>query len=261
MINLSRFAGIEARLDKNQLLLEESLKKSSATRTRMVSDLADVWRKEGITGQEPVYSTILGLIREGDREIFSELNIEHGIVLMQPGCQEDEYHKLIGHYHENESPGLLPSPEIHCVLSGQGFFLLQKSFPPYGKMLDIVLIEAQAGDMFFIPPWYGHIAINTSNEPLVFNGFYHAGMKANYGSYKANRGGAYYLIRNDQNIAETIPNPRYGEIPSIRKFSAVDLPKPDWLNQFSSCYEAISKKPEEFGFFNQPEAFRKEWFF
>ncbi len=261
MSNLSNLAGIDVIIENNQIILNEEMKNSCLIRIRRVSDLFDVWMKEGIKGEKTVYSTYLGLIKKGDKKKFHRYNIEHGIVIIHPGLFGNEYPKLFGHYHENENLRNPPSPEIHCVLSGRGYFLLQKSIPPYNHCSDAILIDARVGDCFIIPPYYGHIAINPSKKALVFNGFYDSRMKANYKPYQTHRGAVYYAIKKNEYDNELIPNQHFLELPQLRRFLARDLPKPKFSKKNSSCYESIKEQPSEFSFLTDPRKYKPGWFY
>jgi glucose-6-phosphate isomerase, archaeal len=248
-------------IERDQVIFDNEKLIGVTVRTRTASDLRDVWMVETITGKEIVYSTYLGIIKEKDKEIFRKADIEHGIVIMLPGLYGKEYPKLYGHYHEHEQMDSRPSPEIHSVLSGRGLFLLQKSTNPYNVCTDAILIEAQEGDTFLIPPYYGHVAINIGDEVLIFNGFYNVKMRANYMPFKKNRGALYYVIKNDNSIPEMIPNRRYPHIPPLRFSKAKDLPTPKEVLNFTSCYEGIINMPSQFGFLSNPEKFQNEWLY
>ena len=132
-----------------------------------------------------------------------------------PGPLNGEYVKTKGHYHP-ENPVCVGYPEVYEVLEGKAHFLLQKK-----SLDDIVLVEAAMGDIVLIPPGYGHVTINPApEETLTMANLVSTAFSSEYGFYGEMHGAAYYELA--ANILEK--NPRYPDIPAIRKTDASAFP-------------------------------------
>ena len=261
MIDLSNLSGLNIFFDDGKLILNDALQANCSIRIRHISDLADVWMNAGLKGDQIVYTTYMHLIRTEDEQLFDENQLEHGIVVMPPGIYSGEYAKLYGHFHPPLPDNPNTSSELHSILYGRGNFLLQESFPPYDHITDVVLIEARTGDKFIIPPNYGHIAINPSNDFLIYDGFLPSHLEANYEPYQRFRGGAYYDVTDKNNIPGYQLNPNYTHLPTLRRISAKDIKNMDIINSYTSCYEAVINHFEYFDFINKPQLFKNEWGF
>ncbi len=119
--------------------------------------------------------------------------------------------KTKGHYHPDNSAGV-GYPELYEVIEGIAHFLLQKK-----TLDDIVLVEAEKGDIVVIPPGYGHVTINPSEDKtLVLANLVSTAFVSDYSVYEALHGAAQYeLIGNN-----LIPNPYYPHIPPPRKIKS-----------------------------------------
>ncbi|MCX6721698.1 MAG: glucose-6-phosphate isomerase, partial [Candidatus Staskawiczbacteria bacterium] len=69
----------------------------------------------------------------------------------------NEFNKTKGHYH------IGAYPEIYMVLEGKAIYLLQKRNNK-GQVEDAFAVEVKKGECAIMPPFYGHITINPSEE-------------------------------------------------------------------------------------------------
>ena len=82
---------------------------------------------------------------------------------------------------------------------------------------DMVLVEAQTGDLVIIPPEYGHVSINpTPHEILVMANIVSTGFESEYGEYETHHGAAYYAMSS----GDLIKNPFYPKVPPVRRTGA-----------------------------------------
>ena len=261
MKDLSHLAGLPLYLDGDGLIFGESLGEVNYTRRRLVNTLKDVWMDSSVSSEERLYTTYLDVYRPEDRRGFEQARLNHGYVVMPPGVYGAEYAKLYGHYHPPAPGTSLTYPEVHMVLHGTGHFLLQKAVPPFEEIQDVILVEARVGDMFLIPPHYGHLTINPADETLVFEGFFARGFKADYEPYRQRRGGAYYEVVGEDGAGSFVANKNYGGLPPLRRALASDVLTMETLRSGPCCYEIVVSHPEEFEFLTDPRKYREEWKF
>lgn len=94
-----------------------------------------------------------------------EFGLRYDITVIPPAKFGKEYVKTAGHYHPKAPKSDVSYTEIYQVLEGSATYLLQKAGRK-GRVLDVAVVEAEKGDIVFIPPDYGHITINRSDKVL-----------------------------------------------------------------------------------------------
>ncbi|MCK4968346.1 MAG: glucose-6-phosphate isomerase, partial [Candidatus Aenigmarchaeota archaeon] len=117
-----------------------------------------------------------------------------------------EFVKTAGHYHPLVPQTNVSYTEVYEVLYGNALYLLQKV--EGNKVLDAYFVEAKAGDKVIIPPGYGHITINRSNDILVMANWVAANFSSIYDSLKQVKGGCYYVLQD-----KILKNENYSHIP------------------------------------------------
>ena len=98
-------------------------------------------------------------------------------------------------------------------MDGIAHFLLQTK-----KLDDVVLIEAQQGDIIVIPPGYGHVTINpTPDQTLTMSNLVSTAFTSEYAGYDHMHGAAYYELTGG--IVQK--NPAYPQIPPVRRMKNI----------------------------------------
>jgi glucose-6-phosphate isomerase len=116
--------------------------------------------------------------------------------------------KTKGHYHPENLAGT-GYPELYDVLDGTAHFLLQTT-----ALDDVVLIEAQQGDIMVIPPGYGHVTINpTPDQTLAMANLVSTAFSSDYRWYETMHGAAYYELTG----GGVLKNPAYPGVPPVRR--------------------------------------------
>jgi glucose-6-phosphate isomerase len=152
------------------------------------------------------------LSRSGaDWRWLHEHRLRYDLTVIPPRDLCGELVKNKGHYHPNNSAGT-GFPEIYEVLEGTAHYLLQSS-----TLDDVVLIEAEAGDLVIIPPDYGHITINPSlDQILSMANIVSTAFESEYGEYEARHGAAWYELSD----GTLVRNPAYRDAPPVRRLGA-----------------------------------------
>lgn len=139
------------------------------------------------------------------------------ITVWESGTVNGEYIKAYGHYHVGDLE------EDYTILAGTGIILLQSPIVD-GSIDSFKAIRVKAGETIHIPSNTGHLALNTGNTWLVTSDNSPVNFDekdpvslpghADYGSVRAMRGFAYYVI--DKNGEPSfIKNPSYKNVPEV----------------------------------------------
>ncbi len=188
----------------------------------------------GQSGDMPLYFMYRDLaLTAEDRAHLNEQNLRFDITVIPPGTVGGEYVKTKGHYHPL-SPSGIGYPELYQVLTGEAFYLLQRS-----DLQDIVVVTAKAGDFVLIPPGYGHVTINPGAGELVMANLVSAGFASDYTFYEELQGGAYYLMEE----GGWVPNPRYPVVPPMHVSDAREVPALG-IRHGREMYEMVSRRED-----------------
>ena len=152
---------------------------------------------------------------EVEHEAIKAQQLRYDITAIPPQMLGREYVKTAGHYHPNVPGASVSYPELYQVLEGEGNYLLQRMEKE--SIEDVVVVEAKAGDIIMVPPGYGHITINSSDEVLKMANWVSGEFASMYEPIKEHSGAAYYLLEKGY-----IPNPKYTKTPPIRYLKPAD---------------------------------------
>ncbi len=217
---------------------------------RMLYDMAEViydreWLKDS-ENFELYYMYRHLSLNEQDLEIMNSRHLRYDITVIPPAMLGCEFIKTAGHYHP-EVPGARVSyAEVYQVLEGEATYLLQKHT---GDVIeDVVVVKASKGEVVLIPPGYGHITINASEDVLKMANWVSCEFSSMYDPIREMQGAAYYLLKDG-----FIENPFYRDHPDIRFLSPVEVP------EFGLChgkdmYELVNDI-ERLEFLNHPQDF------
>jgi len=185
-------------------------------------------------------------LSRSDHDTMLENGLRYDITIIPPGMLGREYVKTAGHYHP-AVPGTDTSyPEVYEVLAGAGHYLLQKR--TVNSVIDVVLVQALAGDKVIIPPDYGHVTINTGNKELKMANWVSREFSSLYKPYVELHGAAYYLTEDG-----FIANPGYRNVPEIREVKPKSFSKTG-LVRGSELYGLV-RDIGKLDFLNRPQDF------
>lgn len=151
-------------------------------------------------------------LSRSDQEKLLDQNLRFDITVIPPRMLGVEYAKTAGHYHPLVPGSNVTYPEIYEVLEGEALYLLQKQ-----DLSDVVAVSAFAGDKVLIPPGYGHITINRSNNTLKMTNFVARDFSSLYEPYREMGGGAYFFTKDGW-----IKNDHHPEVAKLRRMDAPD---------------------------------------
>jgi len=216
---------------------------------RRAKDMADVildkeWLKENLESE--LYYMFRDLWKGEDRGVILGNKLRYDVTIIPPKKMGIEFVKTQGHYHPDYRSGLT-YPEIYEVREGRAHYLLQKK--EGGKISDVVLVEAEAGQKGIIPPNYGHVTINPTDKPLQMANWVSRSFTSLYEEYKRMGGAAYFELIDGRFMR----NPKYASVPELR------FAKPAEIREMGivwsrDMYELI-KSPESLAFLNYPDRY------
>lgn len=173
-----------------------------------------------------------------NREKLEGAKVRYDITVIPPKRLGCEYVKTLGHYHPHLPQKKVTYPEIYEVLQGKAHYLLQKLKDE--RIEEVAVIEAKEGEVVVIPPHYGHITINSSQENLKMANLVARNFSSIYAPIKEKKGGAYFELEQGW-----IKNENYSELPEIR------LMKP--THEFeNNIYGSFMEEPSQFKFLTSP---------
>jgi glucose-6-phosphate isomerase len=217
---------------------------------------------------QPLYLMYRDGVLPQDRQIAQQLQVRYDITVLLPVRLGREFNKTKGHYHSEYKPGL-GYPELYQVLEGHAHVLLQKRDGE--RITDVVLVIAHEGEIVLVPPNYGHITINPTEQTLKMANWVSTKVESFYEPFEQMGGGAYFelvtspfplrlrrgLGRGERARVRLVPNARYGALPPVRVERAREYPQLG-LRHGRPIYELI-KNPEILRFLSFPDLLPPTW--
>jgi len=153
------------------------------------------------------------------RGVKKKNGLRYDITIIPPRMLGQEFPKTKGHKHLDNFQ------ELITVLSGQAFYLFQKSRDK--KVEDVYVIKAKKGDVIITPPGYDHLTINPSKKELKMANWISRKCQSDYSLFEKMQGACYYYTRKGW-----IKNKNYSKVPKLRfKKPLKEMPKNlDFLN-------------------------------
>ncbi len=185
-----------------------------------------------------------------DHSVMLDEHLRYDITVIPPNKLGVEYVKTAGHYHPCISNTGYTYPEIYEVLSGVAHYLLQRCD---GRITDVIMVEAHAGDKVLIPPNYGHVTINPSNKELKMSNWVSRDFESIYEPYQKCGGAAYFELADGR----FIKNGRCDHMPDIRFLKPTNIAKVG-LNKGKEMYGLI-RDVEKLAFLNKPQDYDWLW--
>jgi glucose-6-phosphate isomerase len=139
------------------------------------------------------------------------------------------------------------------------------------RITDVVLVIAHEGEIVLVPPNYGHITINPTEQTLKMANWVSTKVESLYEPFEQMGGGAYFelvtspfplrlrrgLGRGERARVRLVPNARYGALPPVRVERAREYPQLG-LRHGRPIYELI-KNPEILRFLSFPDLLPPTW--
>jgi len=171
---------------------------------RFFHEMLDVLKEQNTEPNRTVYDVYRGVdINNG---------LRRDITVLYPEYLGKELPKTYGHYHKNKE-----TEEIE-VLSGKGYWLLQKYETDPAVIEEAILVELAEGQKFVYPPGFGHIMVNAQKDkPLIVSNWSDPETENDYSAYQQLHGACYYLVENGKGGVAFEKNKNYRQVPELKR--------------------------------------------
>ncbi len=196
------------------------------------------------------------------RQRANKARLRYDITVLRSGMLGEELLKTSGHFHP-PTPGApqLSFPEAYEVMHGKVLFLMQKVanasdiHAPAAdlRIADVILAEVHAGERIVMPPNYGHVMINPTQQVIVTSDWVCSDFSSYYAPYEAHRGAAYYVLPGgDSGELKLVPNSAYGDVPECRRARPKQEMPAIGLEPDVPLFSAFHSAPARFRYLCEP---------
>lgn len=230
----------------------------------------DGWSEKRLGGMEGLYVDLSGcdldqrvywayrnIRRSGDEPVLLPKDVRYDITVILPGDANGEFFKTSGHYHGYGPHTEVPYPELYEVLSGEVLFVLQRDSgftrtgEESGRLDDVFVVHAKAGEALVIPPFCGHGSINAGTVPAAFSNLAVHSCPVLYDAVKAHHGLACRLMSAQDGFA-AVRNEEYGTQPEAKVVRCAEAR--DFGFEFGEpCYARYVEDPSRFAWLTRPD--------
>ena len=206
-------------------------------------------------GPEILYAIAMDVGRTEDKEDLIKKNLLYGAVAYSKGRIGEEPVRSQGHIHSVSASCGMSTPEVYEIWEGKAIIYMQETAKDNpGRCF---AVEAEAGDVVIVPPYWAHYTVNADPEKNMFFG---AWCVRDYGfdyeEMRAHKGLAFFPVLDYNNKIEWTENKLYKDqkliVKKPRKYTEFDITD-------ESIYTQYIKDREKFLFVVNPSLKEKEW--
>ena len=266
MISLEKYSGLPIQMRDDYSLVFGSGLAPVTPQIREFSAMKNFLKDEvGSYLRRDVYHMYRDVSMPEHRETIHEAKLQYDITVIPPGKMGDEFVKTIGHYHQFKSGTNIRYPEVYEVVYGKLFELIQSASSDLERLHEVYLVEVNRGEKLIVPPGFGHVSINPTDDVLVLANWQLLDNKGIYEPYEARNGGAYYVIQAERlstsgtisSDFEFLPNLHYNQVPPLVYARTRDFPQYD-LRVALPMYLTGVKNLKALEFLTSPENYMDE---
>jgi glucose-6-phosphate isomerase len=223
---------------------------------RRLDDIRRSLRDPNCEGPETVYSIVMDVGREVDREEIRKRMLLYGVVAYASGRLGDEPVRSQGHIHTVAPHCGWSTPEVFEVWEGRAIIYAQeRATDDPGRCFAVV---ANPGEKVIVPPNWAHCVINGDPERrMVFGAWCDRQYGFVYDEVRAHGGLAWFPILDDRQKIVWEPNPRY-RTSRISVRTARLYPEFN-LDYKLPMYEQFTQDPDSLQWVSEPARVAKLW--
>ena len=246
MLNLKKQSGVSIAFDGKTIHFGKGVISEPMHARTLKDALPYLMDNKAPARKRNLYLMYRDVHRVDDENVFRKHGIRYDITVILPGTiggKKGEYIRTIGHTH--------PAPEIYEVLAGEAMFILQQF---NAKNNSAFYIAATKGEKILIPSGYGHITVNTGEEPLILADLFIDRIKSDYLIFKKKQGAAYWVLPPEWEVKgiTLAENKAYKNIGEVSLGTPSDL-SPIGLPQKTPIYTLFTEDPKRFSFLTDPK--------
>ena len=250
MIDLSRHAGFEVRLDPEELALAFGVGITTAPATvRRLDEVRPLLRDPDADGPDHLYTIYMDIRVPGLSEALRENGLGYGAVVYNHGALGGEALRSQGHVHSVSPETGAGYSELYEFWHGRGLVYMQDSATL--DVGDVIVVEAGPGDKVAIPPGWAHATVNVGDEPMAFGAVYALDAQLLYDPLRRLQGTAHYVLADGSLEA----NPRYRTVPQPRRMAPHRIPEAG----IESGRPALAGDAARLAFVSRPERYPRLW--
>ncbi|WP_280771665.1 glucose-6-phosphate isomerase family protein [Salipaludibacillus daqingensis] len=223
---------------------------------RRLDDIRKSLREPNCKGPETVYSIVMDVGKEKDKQELEERMLLFGVVTYAKGKLGEEPIRSQGHIHKVSSHSGWSPPEVYEIWEGEAVIYMQETAKDNpGRCY---AVYAYPGDVVIVPPNWAHATISANPEvPLTFGAWCDREYGFEYDDVRAHQGLAWYPVVKEDKSLEWRHNDSY-EFTELLQQNAREY-KEFNINKGQPIYLQFENDPEKFQFVSKPFLTEKEW--
>lgn len=230
---------------KEKLVFGDELILESAQKVPLKSLIPSLLNKSLIYPVE-VYEEYTN-IRRVEHKDSLKYEVHYDLMMIPEGLLGVEYIKSHIYFSEDKCAKNITACVVE-VIHGTLTVLLQRNVVNetpnfYTEVQEGILVEVRKGEKAIIPTGYFYTFINTTEQPVIFSILYRNKSVVDYSKFRKEQGLAYFCIRKNGR-SEIVKNPRYRNIPEIKKMNAKDTLNSDFISDQTPLYSQMLDRVE-----------------
>lgn len=213
-------------------------------------------RDPNCDGPDPVYSIVMDVGREADREKLKQRMLLFGVVAYAAGRLGDEPVRSQGHVHAIAPHCGWSTPELFEIWEGRAIVYAQEFVAnDPGRC---VAVSAGPGEKIVVPPGWAHYVVNADlGQRMVFGAWCDRQYGFVYNAIRTRRGLAWFPVLNDDSTIRWEPNATYWTSTLSQK-QARACPELN-LDSKIPIYEQFAADPEKVQWVSDPARMEHLW--
>lgn len=266
MINLEKYSGLPIEMNDDFVLQFGPGIEAQTPKIREFPFVKNYLKNpHGTYHRRDVYHIYRDVAFLKDKDKIHRAGLEYDLTVIPPGKIGDEFVKTLGHYHPYKKGAEVRYPEIYEVVYSKAFFVLQSASADLLRLQDVYIVEAGRGEKVLVPPGFGHVSINPTENVLVLANWQPLNNQGIYEPYEAHNGAAYYVVQSDRlgkggrtvSEYEFAPNLNYASVPAFKRVRGRELPRFSLLSALPMYFTGI-RNLETLDFLVHPENYLDE---
>lgn len=228
--------------------------------TRELDALRPVLLDPEAEGPDVIYWMYRNTGLPEDAALYEAHDLRYDLSAFRAVTLGPEFMKTSGHYHPMIPGTRFAFPEVYEILHGEALYVMQTVNDHAATaeeviVEDVIMCRVKAGQKIIMPPGYGHVTVNTLDEPLVMTNWVSNRFSSFYGTVEDARGFSWYVV-NDNGEPSYLENKSYAQgVPAVRWAQVQEVPELG-LTWGMPMYRACAEAPARFEFLNDPEPYQ-----
>ncbi len=194
-----------------------------------------------------VYTEYSDIMLTQHKEIFEKHDLHYSTIVLPPGLLGIEYNKTHIFAPDNDKNDITA---IVDVIHGRGIVLTQKvkEKSPYEFETEVDfanMFSVRKGDRIPIEQKNMYTFVNSSSSAFIIGRLFEDDGKIDYRTIRREQGMSYYFIRKNAR-REIVKNPRYKDLPRLKRVKADTYAKKHRLTSQKPIYTQFIRDPKRF---------------